>query len=125
MEIRCISTCSQHHRPILLEILTVIFVLYTNDLVAVSQTLCDAGFLENLCSFGGLLGDILQSLHESICDDHSREHFLASVCAGFGMPSESGHEREIEIEHVLEPFDGGGRLVGQYFDEIGTGEVAR
>lgn len=124
MEIRCISTGGQYYGAILLETLAFEFVLYTNNLVALSQTLCHTGLLENRCSLGGLLCDILQGLHEGIGDDHAGEHLLSSVCAGFGMASESGHERQIEIEDILQPFDGRGGFVGEHFDELGTGEVA-
>jgi hypothetical protein len=40
------------------------------------------------------------------------------------MSSETGHERQIEIEDVLEPFYGGGRLIGEDFDEFWSCEVA-
>lgn len=36
---------------------------------------------------------------------------------------ETGDEGEVEVEDVLEPLDGGGGLVGQDLDEVGTGLV--
>jgi len=40
------------------------------------------------------------------------------------MSSETGDEREIETEDVLEPFYGGSRLVCEDFDEFRSREIA-
>jgi len=45
------------------------------------------------------------------------------VCTGLRVPAETRDEREIEVENVLEPFDGGGRLVGEDFDEFWSCEI--
>jgi hypothetical protein len=37
---------------------------------------------------------------------------------------EAGNESEIEVEHILQPLDGRGRLVGEDLDEVGPRLVA-
>lgn len=40
------------------------------------------------------------------------------------MTAEAGDERQVEVEHILQPLDGGGGLVGEHLDKVGAGLVA-
>ena len=41
------------------------------------------------------------------------------------MPAEAGDEGEVNAEGVDEPLEGGRGVVGERFDEVGAGEIAR
>jgi hypothetical protein len=40
-----------------------------------------------------------------------------------GVTAQSGDQGEIEVEDILQPLNGGGGLVGEDLDQIGTGLV--
>ncbi len=48
---------------------------------------------------------------------------MASVGSGKGVTTEARHESEIEVEDILQPFDGGGGLIGENFDKVWSGLV--
>lgn len=84
----------------------------------------DVGLLDDLDTTGLLFGEVFQSLHQGVGDGHTGElGVMATVCAGVSVSSETGDEGEVEVEDILQPLDGGGRLVGQDLDEVGTGLV--
>jgi hypothetical protein len=118
-----VSARSEDDRPIFFVRFPVRFVFNANRLVTVSYHFGDPSLLYDGGPFGGVLRNILESLHESVRDDHTREHFLSSVSTGLRVSAEPRDEREIEVEDILEPFDGSGRLVGQDLDEFGASKI--
>jgi hypothetical protein len=48
---------------------------------------------------------------------------MTTVCTGLGVTTQTRDESEVEVEDVLQPLDGGGGLVGQDLDQVGTGLV--
>lgn len=84
----------------------------------------DVGLLDDLDTTGLLLGEIFQSLHQGVGNGHTGElGVMTAVCAGESVSSETGDEGEVEVEDILQPLDGGGGLVGQDLDQVGTGLV--
>lgn len=96
----------------------------TGDIVTGLVDGGDVGLLDDLDTTGLIFGEVFQSLHEGVGDGHTGElGIMATVCAGVSVSSETGDEGEVEVEDILQPLDGGGGLVGQNLDQVGTGLV--
>lgn len=100
-----------------------VFILDTDDSAVLLDKVGDASLLDELDAVGLGDGEVLDSLHEGVGDGHTRHLFLTTVGSGEGMSSETGDEREIELELLLEPLDGRGRATGEDLDEVGAEHV--
>jgi hypothetical protein len=118
-----ISARGEDDWPVFFVRFPVRFVFNANGLVTISYHFGDTGLLQDGSPVGSVLGNVLESLHESVCDNHTREHFLSAVSTGLRMSAEPRDERQIEVEDILQPFDGGGRLVGQDLDKFGASKI--
>lgn len=118
-----VSAGSEDDGPVFFVRFPIRFVFNTDGLVAISYHFGDTSLLQDRSPVGSVLRNILESLHKSVGDNHTREHFLSSVSTGLRMSAEPRDEREIEVEDILEPFDGSGRLVGQDLDEFGASKI--
>ena len=49
---------------------------------------------------------------------------MTSVCSRERMAAEPRDESEVEVEDILQPFDRGGGLVGENFDQIWSGLIS-
>lgn len=116
----------------------------TSDRVALLVQAGNAGLLDDLNAVWLGLGKLLDALHQSVGDGHTREFgIVASVGSGLGVttvhqvvsqigpPSQSnqnkpreqnlpksGDKRQIEVEHILQPLNGSSGLVGEDLDEV-------
>lgn len=116
----------------------------TSDLVALLVQAGNAGLLDDLNAVGLGLGKLLDALHQSVGDGHTGEFgIVASVGSGLGVTTgnrvvsridpqnqsnqnkpweqnlpKSGDERQVEVEHILQPLNGSSGLVGEDLDEI-------
>lgn len=86
-EVGGISSCSQDDDAIDGASFSIEIVRNSGDLVALFVDGGNFGFLDDLDSFRISLDELFQSLHECICDGHSREFgIVPSVCSGMRMP---------------------------------------
>lgn len=97
-----------------------VLVFDTDDSAVLLDEVGDAGLLDELDAVGLGDGEVLDGLHEGVGDGHARHLFLATVSSGEGVSSETGDEREIELELILEPLDGRCRATGEDLDEVGA-----
>jgi len=123
-EVGSVTTGSENDNTVGRFLLAVDSVGNTGNIVTRLVDGGDVGLLDDLDTTGLLLGEVFQSLHQGVGDGHTGElGIVTTVCAGVSVSTETGDEGEVEVEDILQPLDGGGRLVGQDLDQLGTGLV--
>lgn len=149
-EIGGVSTSCQNDNTVRGVSFAVVLVRHTGDLVSGLVDAGDTGLLEELHPMRLGLRQLLYSLHESVGDGHTGEFgIMATVRTGEGVASEqhnhhqhqrmplgrqngenenyspqTGHQSQVQVEDVLQPFDGRGRLVGEDLDQLWTSLVS-
>eukprot|EP00413_Alexandrium_margalefii_P016186 CAMPEP_0204531988 /NCGR_PEP_ID=MMETSP0661-20131031/11472_1 /ASSEMBLY_ACC=CAM_ASM_000606 /TAXON_ID=109239 /ORGANISM="Alexandrium margalefi, Strain AMGDE01CS-322" /LENGTH=587 /DNA_ID=CAMNT_0051538187 /DNA_START=230 /DNA_END=1990 /DNA_ORIENTATION=+ len=66
----------------------------------------------------GALCDLLQLLHEAVCDGHAGEPLLAAVRPGHRVAPEAGHQAQVHAKLVDDPVHGGGAFVAQHVHQV-------
>merc|ERR1719277_2598624 len=70
------------------------------------------------------LSDLLQLLHEPVCNGHAWEALLAAVSAGHRMATQAGDEAEVNAELVDDPIHRWGALVAEHVHKVWTARTA-
>jgi len=100
--------------------LLLVIVLATNNGGAVHAEFKDLSLVDDHGALAlGVLLDLLEALHEGVCDSHTREAFLTTMGTGGGMTTETGDQREIELEFVDQPIDTRAGLGAQDLGDLG------
>lgn len=95
----------------------------TDDGAVLFDEVSDTGLLDKLDAVGLGDGEVFDSLHEGVGDGHTGHLFLATVGSREGVSSETGDEREIKPEFVLEPLDGRGGTTSEDLDQVGAEHI--
>jgi hypothetical protein len=123
-EIGSITTGSQDDGAVLGVRLALELVVDASNNITLVVDVGHLCFLDDLNPMGLLLGKLLQSLHQRICDSHAGElGIVTTVGSGLRMATKAGYESEIKVEDVLQPLDGGSGLVGEDLDQVWSGLV--
>lgn len=123
-EISGITTGSENDDTVDRLLLAVDGVGDTGDIVTRLVNGGDVGLFDDLDTTGLLFREVFQSLHQGVGDGHTGKlGIMATVCAGVSVAPETGDESEVEVENILQPLNGGGRLVCQDLDQVGAGLV--
>jgi len=93
-------------------------VLDADDLAGgVGDQVSGTSLEDDLGLLGSLGSDLLELLHEGVGDGHTRETLATTVSTGEGVTAETRDEREIKLELLHEPLDGGSRLTSEDLSE--------
>ncbi len=103
--------------------LSLVLVLDAGDFAVLVDELGDACLAEDLDAVGLCLCEVLELLHLSVGDGHTRELGTATVGTGLRVTAETRDLAEVEIEAVHEPVDGLAGLAGEHLDEVVAGKV--
>lgn len=141
-EVSSVATSCQHDRAIDSDLFAVEKVLAASDIVPILDDFRHLGLLDELDALWLLLRKLFESLHERICDSHTGEFgIVASMGSRLRVATTTScqkqlkskkrlqslpktrNEGQVKVEHILQPLDGGGRLVGENLDEVGPGLV--
>jgi len=113
-----VATGSDDDDTVLGEGLAVVLVLGTDDSTGgVGDELGGAGAGDETGALGLLGSDLLVHLHQRVGDGHTGETLSTAVGAGERVATETGDEREVELELVNEPLDRGGGLAAHDLSE--------
>jgi len=122
IEIGSITTSGDDDGAVSGVLLAVLLVFNTNDGVTFLQESGDTALSLQLDAVGVALGESLVLLHQSVGDGHTGELLLTAVSSGSSVTSQTGNQREIKAEPLLQPLNSGGTVVGQNLDERRTNE---
>jgi hypothetical protein len=85
-EVGSVTTSRENDRALECRLLATEAVCNSSDAVALGVDLGDLGLLDELDALGLCLGQLLESLHQSVCDGHSGElGIVTTVGTGEGV----------------------------------------
>lgn len=142
-EVGSVATGRENDWALECGLLAVEGVCDTSGAVALGVDRGDLGLLDELNALRLCLGQLLESLHQSVCDGHTGElGIVATVSSGLGVSTvgllvvvemssrmanvpQPRNERQVEVEDIHQPLNGSGGLVGQDLDQIRPRLVSR